>query len=222
MNEKKWIRKCPKCSKKKVYTHRGKYNRDLKLNRLCRTCWKIRGKIFNGPFVRDCPECKTLITYNRKDALDRANNHNRLCNSCKFKGERSIWYKTDGPMIGKKQSERCKTKIRLKAIDRIKKLKGCVSPSYNPRACKYFDELNREKRWELIHAENGKEYYIKNLGYWIDGYDKKRNIVVEYDESYHNSPKQRKKDNIRQKQIKKLLKCRFFRYNEDKKFLYEI
>ena len=37
----------------------------------------------------------------------------------------------------------------------------------------------------IQHAENGGEYHIKELGYWVDGYDTENNIIYEYDEKRH-------------------------------------
>jgi endogenous inhibitor of DNA gyrase (YacG/DUF329 family) len=221
-NKKICKRNCPKCGKEKIYTHRGKYNRDIKINRLCRNCWKIRGAKFRGPFERKCPECKKKIVYSRKYSLDRANKQNRLCNFCKFKEERSCWYGTNGGMFGKHHNEETKKKIRIKAIERIVLRCGKCSPNYNPDACKYFDKLSKEKGWNLQHAENGGEYYIKNLGYWLDGYDKEKNIVVEYDEYYHRWSSVKKRDINRQTQIKNLFNCKFYRYNVEKDLLYEV
>ena len=55
------------------------------------------------------------------------------------------------------------------------------------------------------------KYYIKELGYWVDGYDKENNVVYEYDEKYHRSEKQVIKDKNRQQEITKILKCSFIR-----------
>ncbi len=96
-----------------------------------------------------------------------------------------------------------------------------ASICYNPNACKYFDSLNKEKGWELQHALNGKE--IKIIGYSLDAYDKKRNIVVEYDEARHYDiyGNLKQKDVNRMNEIKDRLKCKFFRYNEKAKMLVE-
>ena len=62
------------------------------------------------------------------------------------------------------------------------------------------------------------------MGYFIDAYDIENNIVIEYDESLHYDSKGnlKNKDIIRQNEIKEKLKCKFFRYNENKNELYEI
>ena len=51
------------------------------------------------------------------------------------------------------------------------------------------------------------EYYIKELGYWVDGYDKERNTVIEYYEKYHE--KQVQRDLNRETEICNHLGCDF-------------
>jgi hypothetical protein len=64
------------------------------------------------------------------------------------------------------------------------------------------------------HALNGGEYHIKELGYWIDGYDKHQNVVIEYDEYNHWHRKNRIKDENRRKEIIDFLKCKFILITE--------
>jgi hypothetical protein len=111
-------------------------------------------------------------------------------------------------------------KLRIAAIKRIEKQGFFVS--YNKSAREYLDKLNKQSGWNLQHAQNGGEYHIKELGYWVDGYDKKKNIVVEYDEKYHHKPKQKNKDIRRTNEIRQYLNCKFFRYDEKTKELKEI
>jgi len=61
----------------------------------------------------------------------------------------------------------------------------------------------------ISNHSRGGEYYIKELGYWVDGYDKKNNTVYEFDEEFHKY--QTEKDKKRQKEIKKILECKFIR-----------
>jgi hypothetical protein len=64
----------------------------------------------------------------------------------------------------------------------------------------------------IQHAENGGEFHIKELGYWVDGYDKENNTVYEWDEkSHYINGELREKDLIRQKEIKAFLNCKFIR-----------
>ena len=118
------------------------------------------------------------------------------------------------------QSTYHRRKLRLKAIQRIEehKLNGHqLFPAFNPKACEYLNRLSETVGWDIQHAMNGGEYHIKDLGYWVDGYDKDRNIVIEYDEPYHD--KQSDKDLLRQQEIIDHLQCDFYRYKESKKTL---
>jgi hypothetical protein len=115
-----------------------------------------------------------------------------------------------------------KTKIRKTVIEKLKQQFGGIHPWYNKTACKYFDELNKQNGWNLQHAENGGEFYIEELGYWADAYDKEKNIVVEYDEPKHYkiNGELKEKDVHRMNEIYEHLKCEFWRYNEKENKLY--
>lgn len=98
---------------------------------------------------------------------------------------------------------------RLKAIKRIENAYGIFSPNYSPEACKLIDEYGQQHGYNFQHAENGGEFHIKELGYWVDGYDEKKNVVVEVYEPDHYTPKGRARDKLRKKEIQGLLKCKF-------------
>jgi len=119
--------------------------------------------------------------------------------------------------LGRKHSEESKTKMRINMIRKLEKLGIKFHPPYNPKACEYFNKLMEETKTYIQHAENGGEYYIRELGYWIDGYDKDNNIVYEFDEKKHHyiDGKLREKDIERQKQITAFLNCEFIRIKED-------
>jgi hypothetical protein len=108
--------------------------------------------------------------------------------------------------------------LRLKKIELIKNnLENGyqITPGFNKKACELFDKISKEKNIHIQHAMNGGEYYIKELGYWLDGYDIENNIAYEYDEKAHFIKGQLKdKDINRQKEIKKLLKCKFIRIKD--------
>jgi len=93
-----------------------------------------------------------------------------------------------------------------------------IIPNFNSDSCLFFDELSIENNIHIQHAMNGGEYKIKELGYWLDGYDLKNNIVYEWDEPSHFfKGKLREKDLIRQTEIEKFLKCKFIRIDGRKK-----
>jgi len=88
-----------------------------------------------------------------------------------------------------------------------------LQPFYNSKGCKYFNQLMLETNTHIRHAQNGGEYHIKELGYWVDGYDSKNNIVYEYDEGHHFdiNGNLKEKDIHRQKEIIEHLNCKFIR-----------
>lgn len=115
--------------------------------------------------------------------------------------------------LGKKVSEETKKNQRLAAIKRIKDRYGQATPNYNPEACKLIDEYGNEHGYNFQHAENGGEFLVKGLGYYLDGYDKVKNVAIEVDEEHHFDYNGilRKRDVRRQKEIEKHLECEFIR-----------
>jgi hypothetical protein len=193
--------------------------------------------------MRKCSKCDSAIQYERLYSKRRADKQNRLCRSCTqkinvskrppfsdltkekmSKYRRGKTYKELGIVCnlvkrGNTISNRKKgiplTKEHCLALRnaRIEWLKNhdFIFPTFNKSACEYLDRLNKEFGWNLQHALNGGEYLV--CGYWVDGYDKNRNIVVEYDEPFHNKPSRQYKDEKRTEEIKRSLQCRFYRYN---------
>lgn len=188
-------------------------------------------------FSRICPECATELFYTLKGNRDRLNKQKSLCKSCAHRGDRNhrtgmpSWNKGKKGIYskeylqklsdshkgqissfkGKTHSKESKEKLRVARCKWIEKIGG--GPQYNPTACKYFDILNERKGWNLQHAMNGGEITV--CGYYLDAYDKARNIVVEYDEPAHEVSTKKKKDLIRQSEIIESISPKeFWRYNE--------
>ena len=122
--------------------------------------------------------------------------------------------------LGKQHSDETKLKMRESTVQYIEKTAG--GARYSIKACEYFDKLNQEKGWHLVHALNGGEIRVSR--YSIDAYDKDLNIVVEYDESkHHMNGLDRASDDIeRESIIKHMLGCTFYRYSEFDDVLYEV
>jgi len=114
--------------------------------------------------------------------------------------------------LGKAHTKKTKKQQRLSAITYIEKQHGQIQPRYNINSIPIIERFGNENNYNFQHAENGGEYYIKELGYFLDAYDVEKNIVLEIDESYHyKNNKLRKKDTIRQHEIEKILNCKFIR-----------
>jgi hypothetical protein len=111
---------------------------------------------------------------------------------------------------GREKSKSIKLKLRINAARHKKTI-----PCYNKNACEYFNNLMKENSCFIKHDENGGEFYIKELGYYVDGYDSENNIVYEWDEKQHfRKGILRNKDIIRQNEIIDLLECDFIRIKE--------
>ena len=114
-----------------------------------------------------------------------------------------------------RQSEEYRNKKRLQFSDCMRlgtKPKAC----FNPKACRAFDEIMKEKGVFIQHAMNGGEYFVEGLGFWLDGYDAENNVAYEYDEKYHFvGGKLREEDIKRQKLIEEKLNCTFIRLKDE-------
>ena len=110
--------------------------------------------------------------------------------------------------------------MREYAVKRIEKY-GIHSRNFNKEACDFIDKLNETLKINLQHALNGGEISLN--GYLVDGYDKNKNIIFEYDEPAHNLPKYKKKDEKKQESIvEKVNPTLFIRYDEKNNRLYDI
>jgi len=202
----KFTRNCPKCSKLLIYSSRRNFMRALKNNGNCFDC-NLRGHKFNvGRVVSDITKEKMSISKIGK--LRDEETKLKISNS-----------KKDKP-ISHIISEKTREKMRINRLNQIKSL-GNTKRMYNPKACEFIDKLNKERGWNLQHALNGGEVMIS--GYSVDGYDKDRNIIFEYDEPNHHYHSYKQKDLVRQQRlIDKIKPLIFLRYDEKLHNLYEV
>ena len=201
--KKRWNRKCPICGNGIVYTKHHRLVFALNKNGKCKKCNQKRYNSRNV-WKRPCPTCGKEKEYKQKSHWLRAIRENRKCEYCANDHSTDFLYK-------KKQ--------RISRMAYLEKTYGYQpKPVFNLSACDYFDIIGCKNGWKLKHAKNGGEHYISELGYWLDAYDKKNNVVVEYDESKHYT----KHGHLKQKDIDRMneichhLKCDFWRYNEKK------
>ena len=131
---------------------------------------------------------------------------NSKINKIKQSGENNARF---GAIVTKETKRR----IRLGNIKDREEKYGQIFPNYNKKACQLIDEYEKENGYNFQHAEKGKEYYIKELGYWVDGYDKEQNVVIEVDEIHHfdYDGNLKERDVSRENEIKDFLKCKFIR-----------
>ena len=154
-----------------------------------------------------------------KEEIKNYRNKAGRSHSCNLKNGKTINH-----WCGRKHTEESLQHHREGAIKARQKLYPDCRCAYNINACQYIDKLNEEKGWHLQHALNGGE--IEVGGYFLDGYDKEKNIVFEYDETNHYSDVYnnvlKEKDVKRQKFLKTKLNCEFYRYNEKLGLLYKV
>jgi hypothetical protein len=134
--------------------------------------------------------------------------------TCQKISESRLSKKIPGP----KMSENGLRILRQKRIKEISidKFNGNqVVPSFNKISCLFFDKIETELNWDGYYATKGGEYQIKELGYFVDYYEPKKNLVIEWDEPRHYVGGILKKDDVdRQSQIEKFLGCKFVRINQ--------
>ncbi len=224
----KFERNCPKCNSLITYTNIGNRNQAEKKNKLCKCCLnKNLSIVFTGRSLSDETKIKlshklkgrpvlwkdkirqSLKQFNARHPLIWANNKNPMFGVQRF-GKNNPNY---GKLWSKEQIEKAILRGKEQFLNRLTNL-GLLKIGYNPNACEYFDKLNKENNWNLQHALNKGEKRISV--YFVDAYDEDKNIVVEYDESHHfySNGNLKQKDIKRMNEIKNLLKCKFYRYNE--------
>lgn len=223
-----YFKLCPTCSEKITYKSAQVLKESVANNRNCRKCFrKVPGfveKLSKGwfqkghrPSTADNRKGKSWeeiygVEKAKEIKLKRSQKKQPITSNI----QRSIACKNAGcgtSNKGRKCSEENKKASRLLMVERLKATHQNFHPPYNKLACEHFNKLMIEEGIHTQHALNGGEYHIKELGYWIDGYDKTNNIVYEFDEKTHFKVDGvlKEKDIKRQKEIEDFLKCKFIR-----------
>jgi len=226
-----YSRNCPKCDSLIEYKTQGALNSSIhRGSKSCRRCsskvayekrkangnWnctnkglKIKGTQSEPKYWKLCPGdgCDELMGYTTLYMMKR--NPTTECHKCNGKNP---WNKGKSDVY----SDTVLSKMRTSAINRIAEAKfngGQVKPNYNRSSIPIIEaKANELGITDLQHAENGGEFHIKELGYFVDGYSKEKNIVIEYDEKHHK--RHVDKDSKRQIEIEKHLNCKFIRIIE--------
>ena len=208
---------CIKCGIKRevliVYTKNGKPMRENRtlFCKSCATRYANLGRSLidayvheqlsyynpSGPYILKC-DCGTEQTYTTKDSLCRVLQTTGKCGKCSSALKRTGWLGLKVPM-----TDEYRKKLRIAQLNLISKRHfngGQVMPGYNISSIPILEEKAKELNiTDLQHAENGGEYFVKKLGYYVDGYSEEKNIVIEYYEKAHN--RQVERDERRQKEI---------------------
>ena len=216
-----WTRKCPVCENNIIHIDKYSYEKGIKYNKSCTFCSRQKTGENNKNNIR---------TQEFKDNLSK-----KMINHPSIKGNKKRGEKIRDKNIGRNvlSWHRGSLSIERKCLICNKEFlvqparlnnhhfcsRGCLTeyyhnsgiwkPRFNPKACHLIDIYGEEHGYEFQHALNGGEFRIKELGYWVDGYDKIQNIVVEYYEKHHTNKTNILLDNIRKEKIINHLKCKF-------------
>lgn len=223
---------CPLCTCVIHYSDKYKLERAVKNNSVCTIC-NAKKAADGRKKIPLSEEHKIKISIGLKEVWSKTPSPNigrkrsaeaRAKQSLSISGKNHYAYgKTYEELFGEEKAKELKEthnkKIRVTILNNINKHLlngGQAQPYYNPKACEYFNQLMKENGIYIQHAENGGEYHIKELGYFVDGYDEKNNVVYEFDEKrhFHCDGSYKIKDVNRQKEIEKYLNCSFVRIKE--------
>jgi len=237
--KKHWIRKCNHCLNLMYHSDMNAYLLARRKNRKCPKCRTVGcNNPFFGKHLSDKHRLKLSAAFSGENnpmfglygarhpkyGISRGSVEKH---SLKSRLQMSKTHRKNGATNGNKNPAKrpdVRRKIRLSVLKHIRENIGTdLRPTFNPRACKYIDGLNQKHGWNLKHALNGGEYFISDLGFWVDGFDQKRNIIFEYDEPKHYGVDGflKERDVNRMTEIKNHLGCQFFRYNERENKFYE-
>jgi len=231
-----WRKTCPKCGKEQTYCRESILEKMLKKNTLCNRCRGVEKRKHKSNILEKlCPKCDCVQKYLDRKLFNKSIDDNWLCRRCSTK-ESGVYkdksfFKTDEYKIKmsdaiksseknkNKFTEEFREKLRIAKLNQIKKLG--TQHTYNPNACKFIDEYGKQNEYNFRHALNGGEIIV--AGYSLDGYDKEKNVVFEYDEPKHNCLGVKKNDKIRERRIiEKIKPVMFIRYDEENNILYDI
>jgi hypothetical protein len=130
---------------------------------------------------------------------------------CYYKNIKGTFQRHHKHNLDRKHLLETKDKMSLThRLIRAKWVKDWVQgPMFNVEGCNKILEYGKKYNYKFQTAINGGEYFVKPLGYWLDGYDFENNVVIEYMEKHHQTPQHMKKDKIRKKRIMECLSCKF-------------
>jgi hypothetical protein len=191
---------CKKCGNEIFHKTEKLLKRAIKLDRVCYSCSNTEKAIGENNSMfgkKHTEETKLKIKEKRKKQVITEETRDKMSISHKQRLEEfNHW-------VGKKHSLETIEKMKLNVSKRI--IDNKWHPSFNREACLKIEEYGKQYGFNFQHALNGGEFFIEELGYWVDGYDKEKNVVIEYYEPAHKYFVER--DEKRINNIKEFLNC---------------
>lgn len=144
-----------------------------------------------------CLQCQTEFTYSVFPSQKKPRKFcSRQCANQAQIGKQS-------PFRGKQlHNEKSKAKLRLAAIRHVEQTRGRCSPNIG-----LFERELLDAQEKIDNCKILRQYPLRSLGYFVDGYDPVSNTVYEVYEAWHK--KTEAKDAERQKAIQAFLNCDF-------------
>lgn len=105
---------------------------------------------------------------------------------------------------GRKHTEQSKTKMRISAIRYIKNVRGNINPNIGRNEKQLLDEQEQRD-----HCIIERQYPIKELGCFPDGYCHETNTIYWVHEKAHLRDKKMMRDFIQRRRIQEHLHCKF-------------
>lgn len=195
MDTPKYKRNCSVCNKEIFYISLDSFNHSKPSTRCRYCCNVIRGKSSNRK------GCHHTLLYDTKKRMSDS---------------RKKFY--NDPLEVEKLSKRIKEamhrpEVRKKHIEGLHHSKWLKCRTDKGQV----EMLDKWNRLGFSFEPNYQVHMDLDL-FYIDGYDKEKNVVLEYDGKYHNTIGQKQKDLYRQQKIIELLKPnKFWRYNSENK-----
>ena len=219
-----YIRNCPNCCKEIIHNTEKSRDWAIKTNRQCRSCSQINKEVSD--------ESKKKMSLVKIGKPTWSSLHREEFSK--------IQSGKNHPMYGKHHTDEFKSKQRIRMTGNIfsdvtkKKLSEASKKAWNnPIIRKKYNDALEKTKWIKVKTDKGQleflekwnklgfnfepNYQIKTDRYlfYVDGYDKERNVIMEYDAKYHLKPLQQKRDLARQNKIIEILKPKkFWRYDK--------
>ena len=206
-----WGRKCPSCGD--TIEHKGLNPKGYALKRHNQGC--------------RCHPCAA------KERIPPSDITRKKLSDCQKGRKFSIEHRKNisNSLVGKQQTEERKTKtshcvkeamhrpdVRKRHLDALAETKYLGQKTDK-------GQLELLDKWNKLGFNLVPNYQVHTDDFlcYIDGYDKEKNVVLEYDTKYHSKPIQQQKDLIRQQRIIDILKPKkFWRYIKNQNRFVEI
>jgi|APSaa5957512535_1039671.scaffolds.fasta_scaffold135387_2 hypothetical protein len=200
---------CPECNKEQIYKYKETWKTAVKKNSKCNTCCRL-GELhpnYSGRTEpKDCIDCGTKIDF-----------RSTRCRSCKQKAQIKENGLIPAFVNSSRNTGKKHTKETLKQMSKsaIKRGANFNAVNYNKSSIPIIEKFGKDNGYNFQHAENGGEYKVRldsGREYWVDGYDKENNVVVEFIENsnWHNSPSKKIYHKLRKQEIKDKLGCKYY------------